>query len=136
MRTLAREAAGYLGVSFIALGVDMGVLAVLVRIASLGYLPAACISFCVGLLVSYALSVLWVFKHRRLSRKPLEFASFAALGSLGLAVNAIVMSLAVRIGGLHYLVAKGVAAVCTFSCNFLARRQLLFVPRARATADG
>lgn len=135
MRTLAREAAGYFGISVIALAVDMGVLALLVHDASLGYLPAACISFCVGLLVSYTLSVSWVFKHRRLSRKPLEFASFAVLGSLGLGVNAMVMSLAVRVGGLHYLIAKGLAAVCTFTCNFIARRQLLFAPRA-GTACG
>ena len=34
----------------------------------------------------------------------------------------------IRLLGLHYLIAKLAAALCTFVANFLARRQLLFVP--------
>lgn len=128
MRPLIREAFGYLGVSGLALGVDMGVLILLVEHASLPSLPAACISFSVGLVVCYALSVSFVFTHRRIRQRPLEFASFAALGALGFLVNAAVMALGIRLLGLHYLFAKLAAALCTFACNFLARRQLLFVP--------
>jgi putative flippase GtrA len=135
MRRLVSEAAGYLAVSVLALGVDMLVLAALVQGLHMPAVAAACISFCAGLLVSYALSVTWVFRHRRLKGRRLEFASFAALGTLGLAVNAIVMSLAIRLGGLHYLLAKCVAAACTFGVNFFSRRQLLFVPRGLKRSD-
>ena len=38
-----------------------------------------------------------------------------------------VISLAVRYLGLHYLLAKCLAAGFTCTCNFIARRQLLFV---------
>ena len=132
MRRLLSEAAGYLAVSVLALGVDMLVLAALVQGLHTPAVLAACISFCAGLLVSYALSVTWVFRHRRLKGSRLEFASFAALGAIGFAVNAIVMTLAIRVAGLHYLLAKCIAAAFTFGCNFISRRQLLFVPsRAR-----
>jgi len=128
MRPVIREACGYLGASALALGVDMGVLVLLVEHASMPALPAACISFSAGVLVCYALSVSFVFTHRRIRRRPLEFASFAALGALGFLVNAAVMALGIRLLGLHYLIAKLAAALCTFVANFLARRQLLFVP--------
>jgi putative flippase GtrA len=130
VRRLVSEAAGYLAVSVLALGTDMAVLAALVQVAGLSPLPAAVISFCAGLLVSYLLSITWVFKHRRLKTRHLEFASFAALGALGLGVNALVMSVAIKVWGLHYLLAKCIAAMFTFGCNFLSRRQLLFVPRS------
>ena len=128
MRRLAAEAAGYLAVSVLALGTDMAVLTLLVRGLSWSPLPASFVSFGAGLLVSYVLSVSWVFQHRRLRTRHIEFASFAALGTLGLGVNFLVMSVAIRWWGLHYLLAKCLAAACTFGCNFLSRRQLLFVP--------
>lgn len=125
MPRLFREACGYLGVSALALGVDMGVLILLVERVSMPPLLAACISYSAGLLACYALSVSFVFTHRRIRQRPLEFASFAALGALGFLVNAAVMALGIRLG-LHFLLAKSTAALCTFTANFLARRQLLF----------
>lgn len=136
MRRLARESAGYLGVSVIALGADVATLTLLVRGFAVPSLAAACLSFGVGLLVSYVLSVTWVFKQRRLKQRPLEFASFAALGGFGFVVNVAVMSVAVRLWGLHYLLAKGIAAGCTFVCNFASRRQLLFTTPLAPAGSG
>ena len=126
MRRLASEAAGYLAVSVLALGVDMLVLAALVQGLHMPAVAAACISFCAGLLVSYALSVTWVFRHRRFKGRRLEFASFAALGTLGLAVNTIVMSLAIRLGGLHYLLAQGLATAVVMLVTFAVNRAWAF----------
>jgi putative flippase GtrA len=70
-----------------------------------------------------------VFKYRRLQDARIEFASFTAIGVVGLAINAAAISFGVRIVGLHYLVAKCGAAGFTFVWNFVARRQLLFVRR-------
>jgi putative flippase GtrA len=82
-----------------------------------------------GLVVAYALSVTLVFKYRRLKDRRLEFASFAAIGAGGLAVNSATMFFAVKYLGLHYLIAKCGAAGFTFVWNFVARRELLFVQR-------
>lgn len=134
MRRFYKEACGYLAASLLALCADVAVLAALVHYLDYPYLLAACISFGAGLLVSYALSVTWVFEYRRIKIRQVEFASFAALGMAGLVVNLLVISLCVRMLGLHYLLAKCVAALFTFACNFLLRRQLLFVPR-RSLSD-
>lgn len=121
-----KEAAGYTVASAVALAVDLGILWGLVRFLSWGYVPAALVSFLAGATVAYALSVRIAFKHHRLRDRRLEFLSFLAIGSAGLAINSGVISLAVKLLGLHYLLAKCLAAGVTFVCNFLARRHLLF----------
>ena len=129
MRILLHEAIRYTAVSACALLVDVTILWILVHYLSWWYLAAATTSFLAGLLVAYALSVTLVFKHRRLESQRLELASFAGIGAVGVAINAAVISFGVKYLGLHYLVAKGGAAGFTFLWNFIARRQLLFVPR-------
>jgi putative flippase GtrA len=105
---------------------------VLVQYFSWWYLAAATTSFLAGVIVAYLLSVKLAFKYHRLQDWRAEFASFAAIGTLGLAVNAAIMFIAVKYLGLYYLVAKCVAAGFTFVCNFISRRQLLFVQRSSA----
>ena len=129
MRTVIQEAVGYTAVSACALCADMAVLYSLVHYFDWWYLAAATTSFLVGLLFAYALSVTLVFKYRRLRDPRLEFTGFAAIGGVGVAINAAAMALGVRCLGLHYLVAKCGAAGFTFLWNFAARRQLLFVRR-------
>jgi putative flippase GtrA len=122
------EALRYLAASGGALGVDVSLLWVLVHFFAWDSLLAASASFLAGTCVAYALSVRLVFRERRLAaRQNLEFAGFAALGALGLGVNALVMYLAMKYLGLFYLAAKCVASACTVVCNFVSRRQLLFV---------
>lgn len=127
MKVLAQEAIRYAAVSGCALIVDISVLFILVHYLSWWYVAAATASFLVGLSLSYVLSVTLVFKYRRLRDPRVEFASFTAIGVIGLVVNAAAISFGVRIAGLHYLIAKCGAAGCTFVLNFVVRRQLLFV---------
>jgi putative flippase GtrA len=127
VRILIREAIGYGAASAGALVVDMTILWVLVRFFAWGYLAAASTSFLAGAVVAYALSLKLAFKQHRLRNQRIEFISFVAIGTVGLAINAAVISLAVRYLGLHYLIAKCIAASFTFTCNFIARRQILFV---------
>jgi putative flippase GtrA len=129
MKIRAKEFLGYFAASACALAVDFALLRMLVDYCSWWYLAAATVSFSAGLLVTYALSVAWIFEHRRIRDRKVEFAGFAALGALGAAVNAAVMLIAVKYLGLYYLVAKGLAACFTFVCNFISRRQLLFTER-------
>jgi putative flippase GtrA len=132
MKTVVQEAIGYFAVSACALIIDITVLFILVHYLSWWYVAAATASFLVGLLFGYVLSVTQVFKYRRLKNHRIEFASFAGIGLVGVAINVVVMSFGVKIVGLHYLIAKCGAAVLTFAWNFVVRRQLLFVPRHTA----
>jgi len=127
MKTVVQEAIRYGAVSACAFIIDITVLFVLVHYLSWWYVAAASASFLVGLLLGYVLSITLVFKYRRLRDPRIEFASFAAIGVIGVAINAAAMAFGVRILGVHYLIAKCGAAGFTFVWNFLARRQLLFV---------
>ena len=132
MKTVVQEAIRYAAVSACALIIDITVLFILVHYLSWWYVTAASTSFLVGLLVGYVLSVTLVFKYRRLQDPRIEFASFAGIGVVGVAINAAVMTLGVTILGVHYLIAKCGAAGFTFVWNFVARREFLFVQRRRA----
>jgi putative flippase GtrA len=129
MRVLLREAMGYAFASSCALLIDVLILWVLVRFFTWWYVAAATVSFMSGVVVAYFLSLKFAFKKHRLEDRRTEFASFAAIGTIGLVVNAAVIYISVRLLGVHYLVAKCVAAGFTFVCNFISRRQLLFVER-------
>jgi putative flippase GtrA len=132
VRVFLRELLGYGAASACALVVDVAVLWTLVHFFSWGYLLAATTSFLVGAIVAYQLSTAIAFKQHRLASRKTEFVSFVAIGSVGLVVNAAVIFVGVNLLGLHYLVAKFVAAGFTFTCNFIARRQILFVRRTAA----
>ena len=132
MKTLLKEAFGYTAASGCALAVDITVLWGLVYFLSLPYLIAAIISFLTGAVIAYVLSVKFVFNHRRLRERKIEFAAFAAIGIAGLTVNTGVIFIAVNYFGLYYIAAKCVAAGFTFTFNFFSRRQMLFVQH-RAT---
>ena len=80
--------------------------------------------------MAYVIAVRLAFTQHRLINQRAEFLSFLAIGTIGLAVNAAVISISVRYLGLDYIIAKCVAAGFTFTCNFLARRQILFVRSA------
>ncbi len=129
---IVREAIRYGAVSVCAFTVDIAVLFVLVHYLSWWYIAAATASFLTGLLVAYVLSVTLVFEFRRLQDPLVEFASFAGIGIVGVAVNAAAMFGGVKILGVHYLIAKCGSAGFTFVWNFAARRQFLFVPRRTA----
>ena len=133
MKILIREALLYSAMSGFLLCVDIALLWILVHYFSWPYLVAATVSFTAGILVGYTLSVTAVFRFRRLKNQPIEFATFAAIGIVGLAINAAAMSFGVDYLGAHYLAAKCGAACLTFMWNFAARRQLLFVPSRAAS---
>src|SRR5689334_7931 len=129
---------GQLGVygaaSAVALTVDISVLQLLASVLKVQYLIAATISFVSGGVVLYALSVMFVFKARRVDNRALELSFFLALGLVGLVVNSAVIYVAVVAGHVQLLAAKLIAAGFTFSANFVLRRFLLFSPAPRPQA--
>ena len=129
MKRFLKELLGYGAASACALVVDVTILWALVHFLSWGYLAAATVSFLVGAAVAYFFSTAIVFEQHRLRSRRTEFASFVAIGGVGLLINSAVIYIGVNFLGLHYLIAKCVAAGFTFTCNFIARRQILFVRR-------
>src|SRR5574340_1275403 len=88
---VAGEGSRYLAASAAALAVGFTVYVGLIRFADVPYLLAAPIGFVLGLAVVYALSVRWVFAHRRLADARMEFALFALIGLAGVALNQLVV---------------------------------------------
>ncbi len=127
MKGLFKQVVGYGAASTCALAADITILWLLVQFCGWTYLAAATVSFLSGAVVAYALSIRLAFHQHRFPDPSLELVSFVAIGAVGLVINAAVISLAVRYLGLHYLLAKCVAAGFTFIFNFIARRQILFV---------
>ncbi len=116
----------YTLVGGLAFLLDFSLLAVLVEWARLPVLVAATIAFTAGLLANYALSVRWIFAQRRLRRPWLEFGLFAAIGVIGLGVNAATMFLFTSVLGVHYLIGKISSTVIVYLWNFIARKLALF----------
>jgi putative flippase GtrA len=132
MRQLFKELYGYGAASVAALSIDLFILWLLVRSFETNYVAAATVSFLSGAIVAYWLSIKIAFRHHRLRDRRLEFVCFVAIGTGGLVINACVISVAVQFLGLHYLLAKCVAAGFTFTFNFFARRQILFIAHSSA----
>ena len=128
-RRVAGEGSRYLVASGLALTLDFGVYVGLIRLAGVAYLVAAPIGFTLGLAAIYALSVRWVFTHRRLADARVEFAIFSIIGVAGLGLNQLVLFVAVDRLSAPYELAKLASAAIVFCFNFGLRRLLLFTAR-------
>lgn len=126
LRSLATEGTRYLLASAVAFATDFAAYVGLIRLAGWHYLLAAPAGFALGLLVVYVLSVRWVFHVRRVQNARVEFALFAAIGLLGMAINEAVIYAAVEHARLSFELAKVASAAVVFSINFALRKALLF----------
>jgi len=120
----------YFVASAIALLIDIGSLWLLTSVAAVPYLLSGAIAFVLGLVTIYLLSVRWVFRKRLVVNPHLEFALFAGIGIIGLALNEAVLWVLTGYFGVFYLLSKAASVMLVFSWNFAARKWLLF--RARA----
>lgn len=116
----------YVFVGSLAFLVDFTALAVLHYALDVHYLNAAAIGFGLGLVLSYLISVSWVFDTRQLKRPWLEFIVFCLIGLIGLALNQLVIwAITEHILAIP-LAAKPVAAAIIMAWNFTAKKLLLF----------
>jgi putative flippase GtrA len=126
LAALAHEGVRYLLVSGLALGLDWGILVALTEIGRLHYLVSSTVSYCVGAVAHYGLSVRLVFRTRRLTDRRAEFVGFFATGLFGLAVTQSVLWLCVNGLGFGYMIGKIAAVGISFVMGFLMRKVLLF----------
>ena len=111
------------GAAFI---VDFGLLFVLTEYMDCHYLLSATLSFLMGLLVNYLISIRWVFRESKISNRKLEFILFGLIGLIGLGLNNLFIYLLTDLMGVYYMVSKLVTAVLVYLWNFLGRRYFLF----------
>jgi putative flippase GtrA len=90
------------------------------------YLLSATLSFFLGVLVNYYLSVKWVFAHRQLQSKHAEFFIFVVITTVGLLFNLLIIAGMVEVVKADYWTALVVATVIVFFWNFLARKKVLY----------
>lgn len=126
---LAVQAIRYAVVGVVALVVDVTFLVLLTEFADIHYLSSAALSFTCGLMTNYGLSITWVFDHRSVENRWIEFGMFAAIGLIGLAMLEVIMWSLTEHAGFNYLISKAIATIVVFTWNFLARRYLLFQRR-------
>jgi putative flippase GtrA len=106
--------------------VDYGVLILLTEVFGMHYLLSATISFILGLITNYLLSISWVFNNRTVGNRWAEFVVFAVIGVIGLGLNALIMYVCTDKLGVHYMLSKIISTVIVFFWNFFARKFLLF----------
>lgn len=110
----------------LAFAVDFGVMILLHRYCAIPEVAAGTISFGIGLIITYLMSIFWIFDERRLSSRTAEFLTFAAIGAVGLIFTYLLMSLFVDRCAIHYIIAKIITTVIVTLWNFFAKKFILF----------
>lgn len=124
--SIAREWLRYVAAGLVALAVDFGTYVGLIHLGDVNYLIAAPAGFALGLATIYAFSTRWIFAHRRVADRRVEFGIFTLIGLGGMALNQLVIYVGVDWAGLSPELAKIVSAALVFCFNFGARKMLLF----------
>lgn len=122
--SLIKQFLKYFGAALIGYVVDFGTLLVLTEFYNVHYLISATVGFCLGLVVVYVISKLYVFGESRMRSKKQEFVMFALIGVIGLALLNIIMWLLTSNLGVNYIISKLVATIIVYTWNFSARRSL------------
>jgi putative flippase GtrA len=113
----------------LAFFVDFGLFALCLYLLEWHYLLANLVGLVAGLVLNYALSVLWVFtacKRTLEKKKVAEFTLFTLVGIAGVGINQLLMYLMVDGLDLNEMRSKIVAAILVLMWNFGARKLILF----------
>ena len=135
MKKLFRQQTGNVWIQLLRYGIS-GFTATVVDFAVLTILTEAfgerlllvwtAIAFVSGLLISYLLSVNWVFDIRRLSSRTAEVSVYLLIGLVGLLLTEVLMWVFAHVIDLHYLISKVIASAIVFLWNFTAKKFILF----------
>lgn len=105
--------------------IDYGLMVVLTETGILSYFVASGVSFTVSVVVNYILSMRFVFKGKDELSKLQEMAIFLALSLVGLALNQMIMWIAVEFFKMFYALAKILATMIVTTYNFISRKVFL-----------
>lgn len=91
------------------------------------YMISAAVGFIIGLIVNYLLSTCFVFgESAKVKNKLKEFAVYALIGIMGLALTEIIMYFLTDICNFYFMLSKIAAAVIVLLWNFAARKVILY----------
>ncbi len=105
--------------------IDYGIMVLLTEATDLGYFLSSAISFTLSVVVNYILSMRFVFKGKDELNKFQEMAIFVALSIVGLALNQMIMWIAVEFFRVFYAVAKIFSTMLVTVYNFISRKLFL-----------
>ena len=113
------------GLAFV---VDFGVLWLVTEIGHLHYLIGAFCGYTIGLIITYLLSIKWIFSERKLNSQSAEFIIFTIIGLCGLLLTQGCMYVFTEFmfGVEHYLYSKLLTTVIVSLFNFALKKILLF----------
>ena len=123
------------GIAFVA---DFGILWFVTSICHAHYLVGAFCGYTVGLVITYLLSIKWIFSDRKLSsRQGAEFLIFTIIGLVGLLLTQGLMYLFTEylFGTDRYLYSKLLTAVLVALFNFAMKKLLLFSQSNPSSTD-
>ncbi|MGM9795049.1 MAG: GtrA family protein [Candidatus Aphodosoma sp.] len=87
---------------------------------------AGTISFAVGLVITYLMSIFWIFNQRRFNNRIAEFLGFTLIGIVGLVLTYFIMKIFTNSLQINYLLSKIVSTIIVTLWNFLAKKYFLF----------
>ncbi len=116
----------YFVVSGFSLVMDFCTLFLLTEVFKIHYLASSVLSYSIGLVINYYISVNWVFGTRKYADRRKEFTIFVAIGLAGLGINTLVMWVCTGLLSLYYLVARVISAAIGYTWKYVARRLVLF----------
>lgn len=118
---------------------DYAVLLGLYTLAHVSRPLAVAAGYGVGLIICYVLSIVWIFPHRTIQDRRIEFTIFMVIGVVGLVLTEVVVHVSMMIisqpaaaahlsDTMQLSVAKFVSVVLVFFFNFGVRKAILFMP--------
>lgn len=116
----------YLFVGGGAFVVDWGSLA-LFKLVGLNLYVSTALAFVLGLIANFILSKAFVFKAEKSSvGNTAEFIIYGIIGVIGLGLTELLMFILSEKIGIHFLIAKIIAAAIVLVWNFVARKVILY----------
>ncbi|MBP1677501.1 MAG: polysaccharide synthesis protein GtrA [Bacteroidetes bacterium] len=119
----------YIVAGGIAFAIDVAILWLLTEHLHIYYLVSSTISFIIGLITSYLISILWVFDEKRIKNKTIEIIIFGIIGGVGLILTSFFMWLFTSVLLFYYLYSKIITTVIVFIWNFIAKKKILFTKK-------
>lgn len=121
---LARQFACFAGVGALGTAVHYITLIALVQTSATQPLAASAAGFILGALTNYFLNRQFTFRSRKRHREAM--GKFFGVALIGLALNSMILALAIESLGLHYLAAQVIATGLVLAWNFTANRLWTF----------
>ena len=112
-------------VGTLCFAIDYGLMILLTESGIARYFVASAISFTVSVIVNYILSMRFVFEGKNELGKMQEIVIFVSLSLVGLALNQMIMWIAVDFFGIFYAVAKILSTLLVTVYNFISRKTFL-----------